>query len=128
MIDILDGHIWRLAEKLADRAKAKGLAGRTVTLKLKRNDFRHADPPHDPARRHADRRPHLPHRPRALRPDGAPEPYRLIGVGLVDLMPAEADREGDLLDPGRSRAAPPRTPPTGSAPASARTRSSRAVR
>jgi DNA polymerase-4 len=39
-IDILDGHIWRLAEKLADRAKAKGLAGRTVTLKLKRNDFK----------------------------------------------------------------------------------------
>jgi DNA polymerase-4 len=29
-----------LAEKLADRAKAKGLAGRTVTLKLKRNDFK----------------------------------------------------------------------------------------
>ena len=37
--DILDGHIWRLAEQVADRAKAKGLAGRTVVLKLKRGDF-----------------------------------------------------------------------------------------
>jgi DNA polymerase-4 len=29
-----------------------------------------------------------------------PKPYRLIGVGISDLMPeAEADREADLLDP-----------------------------
>jgi DNA polymerase IV len=32
--------IWRLAEKVSDRAKAKGLAGKVVTLKLKRADFR----------------------------------------------------------------------------------------
>ncbi|MEL6736529.1 MAG: DNA polymerase IV, partial [Pseudomonadota bacterium] len=36
--DILDGHLWRLAEKTADRAKAKDMAGRVVTLKLKRHD------------------------------------------------------------------------------------------
>ena len=34
--ELLDGHIWRLSEKVADRAKAKALAGRVVTLKLKR--------------------------------------------------------------------------------------------
>ena len=34
--DILDGHLWRMAEKVSDRAKAKDLAGRVVTLKLKR--------------------------------------------------------------------------------------------
>jgi len=99
-IDILDGHVWRLAEKLADRAKAKGLAGRTVTLKLKRNDFRTltrrvtlpdgtqtADRIYRTARALYDRMDH-------------PRPYRLIGVGISDLMPAgEADREGDLLDP-----------------------------
>ncbi len=34
--DILDGHIWRLSEQVSDRAKARGLAGRIVTLKLKR--------------------------------------------------------------------------------------------
>ena len=38
--DILDGHIWRLSEQVADRAKAKGMAGRVVTLKLKRSDFK----------------------------------------------------------------------------------------
>ncbi|MGP1359065.1 DNA polymerase IV [Roseicyclus sp.] len=99
-IDILDGHIWRLAEKLADRAKAKGLAGRTVTLKLKRDDFRlmtrrvtlpdgtqTADRIYRTARGLYDRMEH-------------PRPYRLIGVGISDLLPAEAaDREGDLLDP-----------------------------
>ena len=37
--DILDGHLWRMAEKVADRAKAKDIAGRVVTLKLKRADF-----------------------------------------------------------------------------------------
>jgi DNA polymerase IV len=98
--DILDGHIWRLAEKLADRAKAKGLAGRTVTLKLKRDDFRlmtrrvtlpdgtqTADRIYRTARGLYDRMEH-------------PRPYRLIGVGISDLLPAEAaDREGDLLDP-----------------------------
>ena len=38
-IDLLDGHIWRLSEQVADRAKAKGKAGRVVTLKLKRANF-----------------------------------------------------------------------------------------
>ncbi len=37
--DLLDGHIWRLSEKVADRLKARDLAGRVVTLKLKRSDF-----------------------------------------------------------------------------------------
>ncbi|MCL4145227.1 UNVERIFIED_CONTAM: hypothetical protein GTU68_017620, partial [Idotea baltica] len=36
--EILDGHIWRLSEQVADRAKAKNLAGRVVTLKLKRSN------------------------------------------------------------------------------------------
>ncbi|AHM03173.1 DNA polymerase IV [Roseibacterium elongatum DSM 19469] len=99
-VSLLDGHIWRLSEKLSDRAKAKGLAGRTVTLKLKRSDFRlltrrvglpdgtqTADRIYRTARGLFDRMDH-------------PKPYRLIGVGISDLMPADkADREGDLLDP-----------------------------
>jgi DNA polymerase-4 len=98
--DLLDGHIWRLSEKVADRAKAKGLAGRTVTLKLKRDDFRAltrrlslpdstqtADRLYRTARGLFDRLEH-------------PRPYRLLGIGLSDLTGAEnADREGDLLDP-----------------------------
>lgn len=37
--ELLDGHIRRLSEQVADRAKAKHLSGRTVTLMLKRGDF-----------------------------------------------------------------------------------------
>jgi len=38
--DALIGHLWRLAQTCSDRAKAKELAGRTVTLKLKTAGFR----------------------------------------------------------------------------------------
>ena len=36
----LTGHLWRLAVRTSDRAKAKDLVGATVTLKLKTADFR----------------------------------------------------------------------------------------
>ncbi|WP_373355445.1 DNA polymerase IV [Pseudoroseicyclus sp. CXY001] len=104
--DLLDGHIWRMAEKVASRAKAKGLAGRVVTLKLKRADFKlltrrlslgqptqMADTLYRTARGLYDA-------------SGIKGPFRLIGVGLSELCDAaEADREGDLLDPGASRRA-----------------------
>ncbi|MBV2359166.1 DNA polymerase IV [Thalassococcus sp. CAU 1522] len=98
--DILDGHLWRMCEKVADRAKAKGLAGRVVTLKLKRADFtlltrRQLLPD---ATQMADR---LYRVARSLFDQvGDKGPYRLIGAGLGDLVPeSQADREGDLLDP-----------------------------
>ncbi|MBM2574923.1 DNA polymerase IV [Jannaschia sp. Os4] len=98
---VLEAHLWRLAEQVADRAKAKGLAGRTVTLKLKRADFKLA------TRRHA-----LPEPTQladriwreavalmAAHPD--PGPFRLVGCGLSEIGPeAGADRADDLLDPG----------------------------
>jgi len=98
--DLLDGHLWRMAEKVADRAKAKGLAGRTVTLKLKRADFsaitRRTSLPD--GTQMADR---LYRSVRGLFDQVDHRlPYRLLGVGLSDLIPAEqADRAGDLLDP-----------------------------
>ncbi|MFN7595394.1 MAG: DNA polymerase IV, partial [Cereibacter sp.] len=97
---VLDGHLWRLAERVADRAKAKDLAGRTITLKLKRADFRIVTRRHslpDPTHT-ADR---LYREARALH-DAArdPGPFRLIGIGLSDLTAAgDADRMSDLLDP-----------------------------
>jgi len=98
--DLLDGHLWRLAEKVADRAKAKGIAGRVVTLKLKRADFRGLtrrlslpDSTQSADRIYRSARPLL---DAAL----AEAPFRLIGVGISDLTSAEgADRLGDLLDP-----------------------------
>ena len=99
-LDILDGHIWRLAENVADRAKARALAGRVVTLKLKRSDHslltrrlalrdptQLADMIYRTARGLYDQ----------LGPD---QPYRLIGVGISDLVSeGVADVSGDLLDP-----------------------------
>ncbi|WP_092684569.1 DNA polymerase IV [Albimonas donghaensis] len=102
--DLLDGHLWRMAEKAAGRAKARGLAGRVATLKLKRADFRLisrratlAEPVQlaDALYRAA--------RPMLAREMGA-APFRLLGVGLAGLAPdAEAGRSPDLLDPDAGR-------------------------
>jgi DNA polymerase-4 len=105
--DLLDGHLWRLSEQVADRAKAKRLSGRTVTLKLKKGDFqlvtrRHAltDPTQLTDRIYRAARDLFDHA-------GTQGPFRLIGVGISDLAPEDqADLSGDLLDPeARRRAA-----------------------
>jgi len=104
--DILDGHLWRLAEQVADRAKAKALSGRTVTLKLKKGDFQLI------SRRHALTDPtQLTDRIyRAavdmFRGEAGRGPFRLIGVGIADLAPEnQADLAGDLLDPDAAKRA-----------------------
>ncbi|ABG30410.1 DNA polymerase IV [Roseobacter denitrificans] len=98
--ELLDGHLWRMAEKVSDRAKAKQLAGRVVTLKLKRADHsllsrrislrdgtQMADTIYRTARSLFDQ-------------VGDEGPYRLLGCGLSDLIPEDsADLSGDLLDP-----------------------------
>jgi len=104
--DILDGHIWRLAENVADRAKAKDKAGRVVTLKLKRANHKilTRQPSLTDATQIADR---IYRTARALFDQVGDEgPYRLIGVGISHLVAAdEADTGGDLLDPqARTRA------------------------
>ena len=98
--DILDGHIWRLAEQVSDRAKAKNLAGRVVTLKIKRADFKTLTRRvslRDPTQL-ADR---IYRTARSLFDQlDDPGPFRLIGCGISDLSPGEsADMGGDLLDP-----------------------------
>ncbi|PZX16597.1 DNA polymerase-4 [Palleronia aestuarii] len=99
--DLIDGHIWRLAEKVADRAKAKDIAGRVVGLKLKRANHTLL------SRRLTLREPtqiadRIYRTARALYDPVAGEaPFRLLGVALSDLCPATmADISGDLLDPG----------------------------
>lgn len=104
--DILDGHIWRLAEKISARAKAKDMAGRVVNLKLKTSDSKQIT-----------RRQSL-HHPTQLADTiyrtarslfdntGSKGPFRLIGVGISELGSAEgADRIGDLLDPNAAKRA-----------------------
>ena len=91
---------------MTDRAKAKGLAGRTVTLKLKRADFSTI------TRRHTLREPTQMadrlYREAAdlLAHVGGRDAYRLIGVGLSDIVAASAaDLTPDLLDPDAKRRA-----------------------
>ena len=102
--DILDGHIWRLAEKVSDRAKARDLAGRVVTLKLKRKDHKSLSRRvtlRDPTQI-ADR---IYRTARDLFGQVGPQgPYRLIGVGLSDLVgDADSDLTSDLLDPNAEK-------------------------
>ncbi len=102
--NLLDGHLWRMCEKVADRAKAKELAGRTVTLKLKRADFTllsRRTTLRDPTQT-ADT---LYRTARGLFDQvGNKGPYRLLGAGLSDLCSAaDADRSADLLDPGAAK-------------------------
>jgi DNA polymerase-4 len=102
--DLLDGHIWRMAEKVADRAKAKHLAGRVVTLKLKRANhtlLSRRVALSDPTQL-ADR---IYRTARGLFDQvGEKGPYRLLGCGISDLSDAaDADKLGDLLDPGAAR-------------------------
>lgn len=102
--DILDGHLWRMAEKVADRAKAKGVAGRVVTLKLKRAN--HAILTRRVSLRDATQMADTLYRTaRGLFDQiGDQGPYRLLGCGLSDLCPeTEADKSGDLLDPGAAQ-------------------------
>ncbi len=99
--DIRDGGeleriLWRLCEKVSRRAKAKGLAGSTVTLKLKTADFRALT-----RSRSLSGATRLAHRMfDAARPllrslaDG--QAYRLIGVGISNLVATVPDEDEDL--------------------------------
>jgi DNA polymerase-4 len=98
--DLLDGHLWRMAEKVSGRMKAKGIAGRVVTLKLKRADHRLltrrvalAEPTQIADRIYRTER-------SLMEPVVGEGPFRLLGVGVSELTGAEAaDQSGDLLDP-----------------------------
>lgn len=98
-VSALEDILWPLCEKVAARARASELAGRTVTLKLRASDFRILT-----------RQRQLPEPTllaarlfeigRALMAgdaDGRAK-FRLIGIGLSDFAdPASADK-GDMLD------------------------------
>lgn len=101
--DLLDGHLWRMSEKVADRAKAKQIAGRVVTLKLKTAKFKLVTRRQSlrDSTQLADR---IYRTARDMMANVNEGPYRLLGVGISDLMPEEAaDRTPDLLDPNAAK-------------------------
>jgi DNA polymerase-4 len=94
----LELRLWRLAEKVSSRLKASGLAGSTVTLKLKSADFRIrtraqslAHPTQLASRIYAVGRELL-----ARETDGTM--FRLIGIGLSGLCDADGADFADLID------------------------------
>jgi DNA polymerase-4 len=94
----LETILWRLSEKISRRAKNEGLAGQTVVLKLKTADFRSRtrnvslDEPTLLAARIFEAAKPL------LKREATGAAFRLIGIGLTNLRPAEPNAETVTLD------------------------------
>ncbi|MFN3259420.1 MAG: DNA polymerase IV [Pikeienuella sp.] len=103
--EALEAHLWRLALRVSDRAKAKALTGRRVTLKAKTPAFRTI------TRQKAlsaptDLADALFRAARDLLPLALPSaPFRLIGLGLSDLAAERPADSPDLLDPAAAQRA-----------------------
>ncbi len=98
-LDMLVPILWDLSEKVHRRLKTQGLAGATVTLKLKTADFRiisrsrTGSDATQLAKRIFDQAKEL------LAPEAKGKTaFRLIGVGVTGLKPASQADRGDLLD------------------------------
>jgi DNA polymerase-4 len=94
----LERILWNLTEEVSARLKAKDLAGATVTLKLKTADFRirtrarsFESPTQLASRIFATGK-------ELLRREANGTRFRLLGVGLSALVPADRADPGDLVD------------------------------
>jgi DNA polymerase-4 len=102
-IEDLQRILWSLCEKVSARAKAAELGGKVVALKLRTTDFkivtrRHTlDRPTQLARRLFDTGCEL------LTPEARGTRYRLIGIGIADLVDAGHCDEADLFDAKSAR-------------------------
>ena len=99
----LEAILWTLSEKVATRLKAKGLAGWTVTLKLRTSDFKIRTR----SRRLSDPT-QLAHRIDEVARDLLQREcdgtrFRLIGVGLTDLVAGTGADPRDLIEPKRDK-------------------------
>lgn len=99
----LDGHLWRLSVKVADRLKTKGLHGRVVTLKLKQRNFKTITrrrtleiPTNLSDRLYRNSR-------KLLDGELKRAPFRLIGVGLSDLHAVPNNFDEAELSPEEAR-------------------------
>jgi len=94
----LESVLWRQAERVSARAKAKGLAGKTIVLKLKTADFRlrTRSASLDAPTQLADRI--FRTAQTALKREANGTRFRLLGVGLSNLMPAAGADPQSLID------------------------------
>jgi len=99
----LEDRLWPLCEKVAGHARAEGIAGRVVTLKLRTSRFRTV------SRRRALPYPTQTARilfaeaRRMLAAETGARAWRLIGIGIADIVEGGAER-GDLFSSNESRA------------------------
>lgn len=103
--EVLMDRLWSVCEETASRAKAHGVAGYVVTLKLKTKSFRSltrsvtlSEPTQLAQTLFRTARPLL------QRETAGNTAYRLIGIGISDLHPAGQDQV-DLVDPGVAKRA-----------------------
>lgn len=98
-IEELKDKLWQVCQKTADRSKAKNLAGKVVTLKLKTKQFesitRRRTLPQPIQLADAIFRTCVP----LLEKEANGRKFRLIGAGISGLSTPVGD-SGDLLDPG----------------------------
>ncbi len=96
---ILDGHLWRICEKVSERAKAKKLAGHVAILKLKTSSHKIITKrvTMREATQLADTLYQALHN--MLEQIDLNIKYRLLGAGLSDLCPeTNAEKSYDILD------------------------------
>ncbi|MFO1249031.1 MAG: DNA polymerase IV [Alphaproteobacteria bacterium] len=94
----LESVLWRQAERVSARAKSYGMAGRTIVLKLKTADFRlrTRSTSLDAPTQLADRI--FRTAQAALQREADGTRFRLLGVGLSNLGPAEGADPSSLID------------------------------
>jgi DNA polymerase-4 len=101
----LERILWRQCERVGARAKAAGLGGRTVVLKLKTASFRtrtRSDSLGAPTQL-ADRMFRVARE--ALRREADGTAFRLLGVGLHNICPETQGDPADLVDPAAAKRA-----------------------
>jgi DNA polymerase-4 len=99
----LERILWDQAERVSKRAKAAGLGGRTVTLKLKTSRFRIKT--RSASLGHPTQLAHVMFRVgrQLLGAEADGTSYRLLGIGLSHLQPAADCDPPELLDPRVAR-------------------------
>jgi DNA polymerase-4 len=97
-LSALEDELWPLCEKVAGRARRDGLTGRVVTLKLRTPDFRIHTRRRTLAVPTQTARALFSCGRELLRSEPAGRSYRLIGIGMADLL--EASAPDDLFGGG----------------------------
>lgn len=94
----LERQLWLLSEKVSGRLKAKGIAGTTVTLKLKTADFRLRTRARSLAQPTALANTIFDTGRALLAREAGRTAFRLIGIGVSNLSDATEAAPGDLIE------------------------------